>query len=146
MGTYAVFADVQARYEQTIPADRQAYVDLLIDEAEQELIRQVPNVAVRVALVSTDPNYLNPAVVKTVVVRAVLRTYSNPRGYANETDGQYGYGFSRQQLRAGAQIGGDISFSDSDLALLGVLPARARVGTIGLKTFAPLAAPPGTPL
>lgn len=125
--TYATFADVATRFEQPIPSDRQTYVEALIDEAERTLARIVPNLADRL---SATPPTLDADTLKIVIVRAVIRTLANPRGYTSETDGSYTY-----QIRAG--VGGDIGFTDSDLALLGVWFARPRVGMIGLSTWMP---------
>jgi hypothetical protein len=125
--TYVTFEDVQARYEQDIPAEQVEYVDALIGEAETLLTARVPGLADRITAGSIDVE-----VVGVVVKRAVLRVLRNPDGYTSEQAGDYSYRVSA------AVASGHLDYTPADLALVQGESVRARVPRmIGVRPPSP---------
>lgn len=118
MGTYATLADVQARYDKTIPADLEPFVQAHLDDANLLLDSLVPSLAARAGVAG--------GLARMVVVRAVLRVLRNPDGFKGEHAGEYGYYFDAN----GAS--GQVAFPPEDLALLEASGSRSRVRSVGL--------------
>jgi hypothetical protein len=118
MGTYATLVDVKARYDKTIPADLEPFVQAHLDDANLLLDSLVPSLSARAGTVG--------GLARMVVVRAVLRVLRNPDGFKGEHAGEYGYYFDAN----GAS--GQVAFPPEDLALLEASGSRGRVRSVGL--------------
>lgn len=94
-------ADVTKRWvgDDPLPAD-EAQISTLLEDAEDEILREFPDVAERIA---ATPPTLTEARVKKVAARMVLRVLRNPKGLrtATETDGP----FSTNETFAGDRPG-----------------------------------------
>lgn len=108
MAVYAALSDVQDAYESTIPAERNAWVQNLIERASRLLDARVPSLAGRLAAQTQDA-----FAVKDAIVAAVLRVFRNPEGVGSETEGNYLYSLNRDVAA------GKLYFTGDDLALVG---------------------------
>lgn len=120
--TYAVLADVQARYEQVIPADLTTFVQSHLDDAHALLDALIPSLAAGVT--SGD---VAAALPRMAVVQAVLRVLRNPAGVKGEHAGEVGYYFDQ-----GGAAQGRVAFLDEELALLQPSGRRGRLRSVGL--------------
>lgn len=127
MSTWASVGDVAALYEGTLPARTQS----LLDRAERELTRRVRDLLARLGLPNDDPDRIDQGLVKDILVDAVIRVLRNPKGFAYERDGDYGYGYGSENVKAA----GGIVFTDAELEQLrGVLgDAPSPTGSILLS-------------
>lgn len=107
---YASIEDIRAAYEDPIPASREPWVNNRIGEAHVRLRAAAPGLDERVSA-----GQLDAALVKSVLVNMVIRLLRNPKGYNNEHDGEYGYGYGQE--RGGTP--GEIRPTDQDLEDLG---------------------------
>lgn len=127
MSVWASTADVSALYEGTIPARTQA----LLDRGERELTRQVRDLVARLALPANDPDRIDQGLVRDILVDAVIRVLRNPKGFAYERDGDYGYGYGVENVAAA----GSVSFTAAELEQLRGSPEEPAnpVGSILLS-------------
>ena len=118
-------ADVTKRWvgEDPLPADEEK-ISTLLEDAEDEILREFPDVAERLA---ATPPTLTLARVKKVAARMVLRVLRNPKGLrtATETDGP----FSSNETFTGERPG-EIYLSAQDRADLAETTGRKRAFTI----------------
>jgi hypothetical protein len=133
---YATLDDVEAAYEGAVP-DRAQNV---LDTAHVMLDAIVADIPGRLALTEDDDDYatlrLDAAVVKVVVVEAVMRRLRNPKGYTSERDGDYGYSYGRPGSASDRKTPRSTWFTDEELALLAPR-GWATVGTIDLVPALP---------
>jgi hypothetical protein len=126
MSVWATVADVQDRYEAAVP-DR---TQVILDDAEALLGREVAGIATRIALASSDANWLDPALVRKVLCDAVIRLLRNPRSLSWEREGGYSYGMP---ISFASSPTGGVQFTRAELDLLSPTANRVpRVGTIQL--------------
>lgn len=86
MATYATVNDIQDRWEQPIPTEAYARVDVLISRAERTLRATVGDQAQRIVdQVTTVED------VRDVVCEMVLRVLRNPSGNRSQTTGPWSY-------------------------------------------------------
>lgn len=124
MAPYATLADVEARYENTIPARREAWVQTLLDEAINLLDARLPTLRARY-----DAGDVAPTLVKKIVVDAVLWVVRAP---SPETGDQLAASVaSRQRPATNPAV---IEFTAAELASL--QPAGAVV-SVGSALLAP---------
>lgn len=126
MSVWATVTDVEDRYEGQAPARTQ----VLLDDAEALLRRQVKGIAARIALVSTDANWLDPALVRKVICDAVIRVLRNPKNLSWEREGDYSYGMP---ISYKVSETGGLEFTETELEMLAPPSATPnKVGTIQL--------------
>lgn len=125
MPIWASIEDVQDIYEAEVPER----AEKLLDAAETLLKAHVKALAARIALLSTDADYLDPKLVTKVLVDAVIRVLRNPRGYAWEREGSYSYGLP---IGVKGEASGGVWFLPEELDLLASSTPVLRVGTIAL--------------
>lgn len=121
MAAYATLADVQARYDKTIPVSLEPFVQAHLDDANLLLDSLVPTLASRAGTGNV------AGLARMVVVRAVLRVLRNPDGFKGEHAGEYGYYYDQNGSA------GRVSFPPEDLALLAETGQRSRVRSVGLS-------------
>lgn len=100
--------EIDSRYEDTIPADKTAWVQQKTDAAVRELLNMIPTLQSRVDTQAIDREF-----VVDKVADAVLRVVRGPEGYASESEGEYSY-----KLNARV-VSGDLWFPEEDLLQLG---------------------------
>lgn len=111
-----LLSDVQASYEDTIPAERAAWVNQKIDEAVSELLSYIPTLTQRI-----ETGLVKRAFVVDKVVGSVLRVVRNPKGFEAEGEGDYNYRISK------TVASGDIWYLDKDLIAMGwVAPLKKQ--------------------
>lgn len=106
MSTYVTLVQVRNRYEQDIPTGQAAYVESVIDEAETVLLARVPTLPALITAGAT-----SVAIVRTVIIRAVLRVLRNPNGYRSEQAGDYSYQFD-------AASSGQVDYTPAEIFLI----------------------------
>jgi hypothetical protein len=116
---YATLTDVVARYEGTIPADREAWVTTLLDEATSKLDDTLPDLRSRI-----DSGEVSAQRVRWIVVGAVLRVVRNPRGIRQEMLGAYNV---TRQMPATAPA--EVAFTADELAELS--PPQQAASIVG---------------
>jgi hypothetical protein len=89
--TYAAATDVQTRLGRTLTPEEADLVTVRLADVERLILRRIPDLADKIT--ANDVDVEN---VIQVEADAVLRLVRNPEGYASETDGNYGYTFSRE--------------------------------------------------
>jgi len=127
MSVWATVTDVQDRYEDVAPADR---TQVLLDDAEALLRKDVKGIATRIALLDTDAAWLDPALVRKVLCDAVIRVLRNPRSLSWEREGGYSYGMP---ISFKVNESGGLEFTPAEIELLAPTDTAApKVGTIQL--------------
>lgn len=116
---FATVDDVQAVYEQEIPAGARKRVDLLLRKAQARLLARVPSIRARL-----DAGSLEPVLVRGALEDIVLRVLRNPNGYSMEQAGEFAYRIDR------AVASGRIQITDEDVAPLLPPAARRPAGSI----------------
>jgi hypothetical protein len=137
VSTYATTDDVEALYEGTVPDRAQA----LLDRAERELARLVPDLATRIASATDVAGHIDQGLVRDTLVDAVIRVLRNPKGYAYEREGEYGYGYGVNNV-AGT---GAVTFTTEELARLRLPIEGTTWSGVGTITLVPGIRPPGYP-
>lgn len=128
---WATVDDVANVYEAEVP-DR---AEQLLADAETLLAHQFrasqPTLDERLALPPTDPQWLNPDLLRMVLVNAVIRVLRNPKGHSWEREGDYSYGMPIGWPNdTGSKLGG-IWFTEEELSLLRPpAPATKNRGSI----------------
>ena len=105
----ATASDVEVRLGRTLTTEEISLVENRLADVERMILRRIPDLADKVTAGSIDA-----ADVVQVEADAVLRLVRNPDGYASETDGTYGYTFSREMAS------GRIEITREEWATLGV--------------------------
>lgn len=121
---YATLANVQARYEGTITADREPWVETLLAEAETKLDEALPDLRARV-----DSGDVSGELVRWTVVAAVARVVRNPRGIRQSMLGAY------NETRLMPATGpAEVEFTAAELAALAApTTAGSVVGSAALS-------------
>lgn len=120
---YAVPEDVALRADEEIPEESYPRIERLLADAELIIRSRVLDLDARVSAGRIDPELL-----VMIEAGAVLRVLKNPRGFTQETDGNYSYTIN------GAVASGLLEIVDSEWSMLG---ASGGVFTINLKTDLP---------
>lgn len=131
--------DVTERFEGNWPSDRNDWLELRIDDVENELISEVPALArinIGADAASTDP--VEAAAgrrvgrVRTLIIEKVLELFRNPDGAVTIADSMDGIHSSRSysgRLYAGSASSG-IVFTDAELNRVRLRkPRRPNIGT-----------------
>lgn len=129
---YATLDDLEQAYEGVMPP-RASY---LLEQAHVDLDRHVTGITDRMALPSTDAGHLPAALVKGIVLEAVMRRLRNPKGYTSERDGDYGYSFGRPGSQADARVPRSLWFTDRELDTLAPR-GFSPIGTVDVIPAAP---------
>lgn len=116
--------DVAARYEGVIPAEKQARVQVLIEDVESTLIGLVPSLAVSANQV--DPDRLLR--VKALVCTKVLELYRNPDGASQTSQAMESMTVSRSYYRDTTR--GAIFFTEAELRTVQLRTKRSKFGTV----------------
>lgn len=125
MGRWTQFADVERRHHAPIPPAHRGWVDALIEDAEDELTRVVPDLVARV-----EGGTLPQLRVQRATVSAILRIMRNPEGYIQST--QTAGPFTRSGTRNAAAVATEIRYTDDELALVASDGAAVPVRSIGV--------------
>lgn len=142
MSVWASTDDVENTYEGQVPDRTQQ----LLDNAET-LLRRIfratsPTIAERILLDADEADYLDPELLKMVLVQAVIRTLRNPKGLSWEREGDYSYGLPIGRPNdVGTNLGG-VWFTEQEIDLLKPTTTTwSPVGTITIQDryAAPLA-------
>lgn len=137
MSTYATTDDVAVLYEGTLPDRAQA----LLDRAERELARLVPNLAARISSAAGAVGHVDQGLVRDTLVDAVIRVLRNPKGYAYEREGEYGYGYGVNNVSGT----GTVTFTADELARLRLPIDGTAWSGVGTITLVPGIQPPDHP-
>lgn len=86
MAVYTSVLDVEAEWNQTVPAGSEGHVVWLINKAERIIRNAVPDLQRRL----TD-ELIEPHDIAIVAATMVVRLLNNPRGFQGETAGDYSY-------------------------------------------------------
>lgn len=108
--SYATPEDVQTRLGKELTAEEITLVTTRLTDVERMLLRRV-DLAAGIAAEEIDVEDVD----------AVLRLVRNPDGYASETDGTYGYSFSREMAS------GRLEVLPHEWAVLGVRPGVVQL-------------------
>jgi hypothetical protein len=124
--------DIQAGFEETIPVEREEYVETKIAEAETRLRRRLGDLQAWIDAGDTAAARADRLDSLRIVVRnAVTRVLRNPKGFRSESEGNYNY-----QVDARTQSG-TIWISEDDWALLGLGKRRVGSHRLGLPSWSP---------
>lgn len=129
--TYATASDVTMRWAKTPDTETAALIDVRLDDVERMLKKRIPDLDDQITAGEVDE-----ADVIQVEADVVLRLVRNPDGYSSETDGTYGYTFSREMAF------GRLEITPEDWATLGVV---SGVGAELVPTFSDAPATPVHP-
>lgn len=106
---YAEATDVATRSGRTLTSEETSLVETRLEDAERRIKHRIPDLADQI-----EAEMIDVEDVKQVEAEAVLRLVRNPDGYISETDGTYGYQFSRELASGKLQI------LPEDWAVLGI--------------------------
>ena len=107
---YAGSFDVSVRWGRALSPEETQLVDQRLADVERMILRRIPDLAEKITAGDIDADD-----VIQVEADAALRLVRNPDGYASETDGSYGYTFSREIAS------GRLEILPEDWATLGVV-------------------------
>lgn len=116
---YADLTDVIDLYEGTLTSEQETWVENLLGLAERRLKAKIPTL-----IANIEAGDVDLAVVKDVLVSAVLRAVRNPSGVKQQAVGPFSY--SNDTPTAGS--GTNIWFRDDELELLAG-PSPLAVGS-----------------
>jgi hypothetical protein len=111
--SYASASDVQTRLGKELTPEETSLVSTRLADVERMILRRIPDLAAKVTA-----DEIDQADVVQVEADAVLRLVRNPEGLFSETDGTYGYQFSREIAS------GKLEITPEEWATLGVRPGR----------------------
>ncbi|GGM75540.1 hypothetical protein GCM10012275_52790 [Longimycelium tulufanense] len=109
MAVYATVDDVRKRYEGTITADQEAFVDQKLDDAEEHIASHIGDIGARIAAGRTTATRV--AIVLSNMVARVLR---NTSGARSQTVGPYSHTLDQ------AVSAGKLFLTREDRKLLGL--------------------------
>ena len=109
---WAQFDDVARRFNRPIPDAQKPWVSSLLEDAHDELARQVPDLAARV------PTPMPVVRVQRIVAAAVIRVLRNPEGYIAHSRSTGPFSESSTRESAGGAGAGQVRFTDDELATL----------------------------
>lgn len=128
---YVEFDDVQKRFEGEMPTDRQAWVELRIEDAEAELIGFVPDLA-NVATVDE----ARKGRVRRLIADKILALYRNPDGALSISSTVGPVSESRTLPGArGQAIGAWPAFTEEELARVGYVDQVESAGSVKLRAY-----------
>lgn len=122
--------DVQVRLMRSLTSEEAALATVLLAEASAQLRLKVASVDDRIG-----DRSLDPAIVKGVIARAVLRVLRNPEGVKQlqKSTGPY----AETRTADSAVSSGLLSFSAEDLALVEALPSGSGIPGAGTVRLGP---------
>lgn len=132
MGKFAELDDVKNRYEGDFPSDRDAWVELRIDDVEADLILMVPSLEADVDEIGTT----RMVRAKALVADKVLELYRNPERARTRTQGAGPYNESVTSYDTGKAPAKGY-FTDAEVATLRLRARRSNLGVARIKPFIP---------
>lgn len=129
--------DVVARFEGNFPPGRVTWVKWRILDVENELIGEVPSLAVLDP--DSDPETAEGrrvGRVRTLVIDKVLELYRNPDGATSKTQAMDGLSESRSYGREKTGTGPGITFTEDELNRVRLKrKRRPKIGTYGVAPW-----------
>jgi hypothetical protein len=125
MGTWVDLEHIRARYSKPIPESQDPWLTQLIEDAEDELIRQIDSLPERIGT-----GEVPPVRVQRIVAAAILRVLRNPDGYSqwSRTTGP----FTESVSRPSQGSSGEILYTEAELAALRPVADMAPVRSASL--------------
>ena len=127
--SYATPSDISVRLGRELTAEEVSLVDIRLDDVERRTKRRIPDLDDKITAGDIDADD-----VIQVEADVVLRLVRNPDGFLSETDGTYGYTFSREMAS------GQLDITPADWATLGVVsgPVAQLVPTFAAAPALPV--------
>ncbi|WP_195166889.1 Gp19/Gp15/Gp42 family protein [Mycobacteroides abscessus] len=128
---FAAVSDVTSRFEGTFPSDREAWVQLRIEDVESELMARVPSLRASVSEIADERRRR----VTALVADKVLELYRNPDGASQVSQTMEQDTMSRSYSRDAYR--GKIAFTADELASVGLKKRRPKIGTMTAAPWMP---------
>lgn len=139
-GKFASQADVTSRFEGTIPANRLAWVNVRIGDAESELMGKIPslrkpiNEIIADSVAAGDADRVNR--IKTLVSEKVLDLYRNPERASQRSTTTPDITTSRAWY-ASDPTRGRVQFTAEELDSVRLRKRKRKFGTVGVAPWQP---------
>lgn len=133
MGVYADFDAVAERFEGELPVEKQSWIEVRIDDIENELFGLIPGLAD--GLGDTPAEQARAGRVRRLICDKVLVLYRNPDATGGAVTVSKTMGPYADSRTVSGNRSGWVSFTDAELAQLGYVNPYGSAGSVKLRAY-----------